>query len=164
MTHLALINNMEVVGTVASVGGVIALAGQTLSGLSKLYIFFKAYKDVLPNARAAIEELSALETLLQEAQSMASKAVSPLQGTSGVTDALYTGISRCQTATHAIETGLTALMDKSSGKFAKKAKAAARRDYFAEIYRKLSTEKENLGLVLNLAAWQVYYHFALEYE
>lgn len=164
MTHLALINNMEVVGTVASVGGIIALAGQTLSGLSKLYIFFKAYKDVLPNARAVMEELSALETVLQEAQSMASKTMSPLQGTSGVTDALYTGISRCQTTTHAIETGLTALMDKSSGKFAKKAKAAARRDYFAEIYRRLSTEKENLGLVLKLAAWQVYHHFALVYE
>jgi len=93
---------MEVVGTVTSVGAVIALAEQTLSGLSKLYIFFKAYKNILPNARVVIEELSALETVLQEAQSMESKAMSPLQGTSGVTDAPYTGISRYQTATHAI--------------------------------------------------------------
>jgi hypothetical protein len=56
---------MSVIGEVASIAGIVGLAGQTLQAASSVYSLLKAYKRVHPRFLEIQEEISRLQEVLQ---------------------------------------------------------------------------------------------------
>jgi hypothetical protein len=140
----------SVIGEVASIAGIIGLAGQTLQAACSVYNLLKAYKRVHPRVleiQAEIARLKeALEAIARLTAGSSHPAVSELNN-------LRASVLKCGTVLENLRIHLQDVEVTSAGffkKLLKKAKIAADVEYFSTISHQIQLCRADVSLDLQL--------------
>ena len=141
---------MSGLGEVASIAGIISLAGQTVQTASSVYNLLKAYKRIYPRVLEIQKEIVSLQNILHGVANLNSQAS---LSTRNQFSSLQACVIGCRKALESLERQLRPLEATSTGLFKrilKKAKLAADAEYFSTMYRQLQLCRADLSLQLEL--------------
>lgn len=146
---------MAVVGEVASVAGLVSLAGQAVVAASSLYSFIKAYKNVHPQIQEVALTLQALHICLSGVRRIALHANTVHGQQHPEVAEIFASVKSCSELFDQIETRLNPIRNRVKRTICKKLKIAAEDGYFPSIYQQLSMHHQRLSTLLSTATWLV---------
>ena len=141
---------MSGVSEVASIAGIVSLAGQTVQTASSVHNLLKAYKRVYPRVLEIQKKIVSLQNNLHGVASLNIQASTSTMNQFSSLQACVTG---CHKALELLEGQLRPLKATSTGlfkKILKKAKHAADAEYFSTIYHQFHLCRSDLSLQLEL--------------
>lgn len=141
---------MSVIGEVASITGIISLAGQTLQAASSVYNLLKAYKRVQPRVLDIQAEVARLIETLQSVTPLGVRSSNPA---SDQLTNLQTSVLRCESILENLRKQLKPLEATSTGffkKFLKKTKIAADMECFSIISQQIHQCRADVSLHLEV--------------
>jgi hypothetical protein len=141
---------MSVIGEVASIAGIIGLAGQTLQAASSVYSLLKAYKRVHPRVLEIQEEISRLQEVLQAVARL--KSLCPNSARSDLAS-LDRSVLKCGPVLERLKIQMLPLEATSARffmKLLKKVKVAADVEYFSTISHQIYLCRVDVSLHLDL--------------
>ncbi|KAL9112350.1 MAG: hypothetical protein Q9227_003468 [Pyrenula ochraceoflavens] len=137
---------MSGVGEIASVAGIISLAGQSVQVASSLYSFIEAYKQIVPEAERLLDEIERLRKIISDIVVVADAHLQTANSGGSLVQRLQDAISRCSRTMSETELSLKEVSECSNGRRKNRIKAAAQKGYFTDLSRRISTEKETLDV------------------
>ena len=142
---------MSVVGEVASIAGIISIAGQTLQASSALYTFIQTYKGVGPKLLEIAEEVTRLQKTLAAIRTIASRAAASLE-IAEYCSRLHDKLAACETNIQRWRDRLALGLESSSKAegFFKKVKIATNRNFFGDLRSQIVQCREELILELSI--------------
>ena len=146
---------MAVVGEVASVAGLVSLAGQAVLAASSLYSFIKAYKNVHPQIQEVASTLQALHICLSGVRRIALHANTVHGQHHPEVAEIFASVKSCTELFDQVETRLDPIKNRVKRTICKKLKIAAEDGYFPSIYQQLTLHHQRLSTLLSTATWLV---------
>lgn len=141
---------MSVIGEVASIAGIVSLAGQTLQAASSVYNLLKAFKRVDPRVVEIEAEIARLKETLQDVTRLSAR--SPNSATGHLSN-LHTSVLKCGPILESLKLQLQPLEATSNSffrKLLKKAKIAADVEYFPTLSHQIQLCRADISLCLQL--------------
>jgi len=145
---------MEAVAAVSSVGGIVSIAGQVLSGIRKLREFFKDYGSASKSIDRFLRDLNSLIQTLEDVKDVVLKLenVSTF-GAKTVLSSLQIQLEDCSKNVYDwVRVGAEHRPQSVSGSKAvfKKFLVAVNKECMTDIFKDIESHKDNIGLKLSL--------------